>query len=140
MIKVIALDIEGTLISNAMSQIPRHGLKEFLELCYSITQRTVIFTTVKEEKFRDIARCLVNENCAPDWFASAEYINWQGKTKDLKFIPQANFDSTVIIDDCEIYIEPNQLHNWISIKQFAPPYSSNDKELITIGNILREKY
>jgi len=30
MIKVITLDLEGTLISNAMSQIPRPGLFEFL--------------------------------------------------------------------------------------------------------------
>jgi hypothetical protein len=30
-IKVLALDLEGTLISNAMSQIPRPGLYDFLE-------------------------------------------------------------------------------------------------------------
>jgi hypothetical protein len=139
MIKVIALDLEGTLISNAMSQIPRPGLKDFLELCHSITQRTVIYTTVKEEKFREIARCLINEGHAPDWFSSAEYINWQGNTKDLKFISDANLNSTVLIDDCEIYIEPSQKHNWVNIKQFEPPYSSNDKALISIGNILKEK-
>jgi hypothetical protein len=32
-IKVIALDLEGTLISNARRQIPRPGLYQFLEAC-----------------------------------------------------------------------------------------------------------
>jgi hypothetical protein len=30
---VIALDLEGTLISNAVSQFPRPGLYSFLEYC-----------------------------------------------------------------------------------------------------------
>ena len=62
MIEVIALDLEGTLISNAISQIPRPGLNKFLELCRSITNRVVIFTAVKEEVFRGIAKkCMKNK-------------------------------------------------------------------------------
>jgi hypothetical protein len=32
-ISVLALDLEGTLISNAVSQFPRPGLLAFLECC-----------------------------------------------------------------------------------------------------------
>ena len=74
MIEVIALDLEGTLISNAMSQIPRPGLKTFLELCYTITKRVVMFTAVSEEVFRAIAKRLVKEDYAPAWFAEMEYV------------------------------------------------------------------
>ena len=45
-IKTIALDLEGTLISNAMSQIPRPGLFSFLEECRRLVERVVMFTTV----------------------------------------------------------------------------------------------
>jgi len=84
MIKIIALDLEGTLISNAMSQISRPYLYEFLQDCKEITDRVVMFTTVKEEKFREIARLLVFENKAPEWFPEIEYINWEGKTASSK--------------------------------------------------------
>src|SRR6056297_1074374 len=140
MIKVIALDLEGTLITNAMSQIPRPGLKGFLELCYSITPRVVMFTTVKESKFRALAKGLVDEGYAPDWFSSMEYINWEGKTKNLSFIPNCDFKSTVLVDDFHIYIEPGQEENWIEIKQFEHPYPKQDNELALIGKIIEGKH
>jgi hypothetical protein len=61
---VLALDLEGTLISNAMSQIPRPGLANFLTRCAEIFPRIVMFTTVKEDRFRRIARLLVDEKVA----------------------------------------------------------------------------
>jgi hypothetical protein len=67
--KVIALDLEGTLISNAMSQIPRPGLREFLDTCAQMCPRVVMFTAISEPRFRNIARTLVGEGSAPDWFA-----------------------------------------------------------------------
>jgi len=71
---VLALDLEGTLISNAMSQIPRPGLAHFLSQCKELFPRVVVFTTVKEELFRKIAGLLVEESVAPSWFADVEYI------------------------------------------------------------------
>jgi len=54
-IEVSAIDLEGTLISNAMSQIPRSGLFDFLEKVKNLFPRLVMFTTMKEAKFRKIA-------------------------------------------------------------------------------------
>jgi hypothetical protein len=62
----IALDLEGTLISNAVSQFPRPGLFTFLEYCYEnfvgvasrLETRLVIFTAVNEVRFRSISRTL----------------------------------------------------------------------------------
>lgn len=73
-IEVLALDVEGTLISNAMSQIPREGLRGFLEKCSELVPRIVIFTAVREEKFREIADRLVAESLAPAWFNELEYV------------------------------------------------------------------
>jgi len=59
--KVIALDLEGTLISNAVSQIARPGLFDFLEECRKLFPRIVIFTSVNEERFRSIANLLITK-------------------------------------------------------------------------------
>jgi len=53
--KVLARDLEGTLISNAVSQIARPGLFEFLEDCRKLFPRVVMFTSVNEDRFRSIA-------------------------------------------------------------------------------------
>ena len=55
---MIALDIEGTLISNAVSQFPRPGLFTFLEDCHQNFDQLVIFTAVNEVRFRSISRTL----------------------------------------------------------------------------------
>ncbi len=128
-IAVIALDLEGTLISNAISQIPRPHLHTFLDGCKDITDRVVIFTTVKEERFRKIAQLLVSEAVAPEWFSTIEYINWHGKTKDLNFIPNSKTSEAVLVDDAVAYITTGQEKQWIEVKQFVSPYTGADSEL-----------
>ncbi|MFZ3000416.1 MAG: NIF family HAD-type phosphatase [Undibacterium umbellatum] len=127
--KVLALDLEGTLISNAMSQIPRPGLFEFLERCAALFPWLVMFTTVKEEKFRQIARLLADEGKTPVWFAHIEYVNWQGETKNLEFIPDAIAEESLLVDDFEIYVHPGQAAQWMQIEFFDYPYSENDQGL-----------
>ncbi|MBU2907862.1 NIF family HAD-type phosphatase [Vibrio lentus] len=136
-IKIIALDLEGTLISNAISQIARPHLHLFLEGCKDITERVVMYTTVSESRFRQIARLLVSEGVAPDWFASMEYVEWSSRKKNLAFICNSNVAKTVIVDDVEEYIEKNQRSRWVSIKQFASPYPDTDSQLLETLDVLR---
>ena len=138
-IKIIALDLEGTLISNAISQIARPHLHSFLEGCKDITERVVMYTTVSEPRFRQIARLLVSEGAAPDWFASMEYVQWSGRKKDLAFISNANVAETVIVDDVEEYIEEDQRSQWVCIKQFASPYPDTDSQLLVTLDVLLSK-
>jgi len=133
---VIALDLEGTLISNAMSQIPRPGLAEFLDRCAELFPRIVMFTTVKEERFRKIARLLVEERIAPSWFADMEYITWHGETKDLQFVPGVSPHQVLLVDDFEKYVHPGQEAQWLEIEHFDHPYSSTDTGLAKILNTL----
>ena len=127
--RVLALDLEGTLISNAMSQIPRPGLFEFLSRCRELFPRLVMFTTVKEPRFRDIAVLLVKEGAAPDWFAQIEYITWHGETKDLSFVPGAVMDDVLLVDDFERYVHPGQESRWLQIEYFDYPYEATDTGL-----------
>lgn len=133
---VLALDLEGTLISNAMSQIPRPGLFEFLSRCYELFPRVVMFTTVTEERFRNIARLLVEEEVAPLWFSNIEYVHWHGETKDLSFIPGVQPGDTLLVDDFEKYVHPGQESQWLQVDFFDYPYEETDMGLAKILAVL----
>lgn len=128
-LKVLALDLEGTLISNAVSMFVRPGLARFLALCRPLFARVVLYTTVNEPRFRQIAATLVAEGSAPRWFADIEYISWSGRTKDLSVIPDAEVDQVLLVDDYAAYIHPGQAAQWIPIACFKPPFAPDDSEL-----------
>lgn len=136
---VLALDLEGTLISNAVSQIPRPGLQDFLCACRRMFPRIVAFTTVTEARFRDIARLLVEENFAPPWFAELEYVVWNGEKKDLRFIENADPAEVVLIDDFERYVHPDQRQQWLEAEYFGPPYRADDEGLERLQTALQDR-
>ncbi|MBK6651140.1 MAG: hypothetical protein IPG42_16530 [Betaproteobacteria bacterium] len=135
---VLALDLEGTLISNAMSQIPRPGLFEFLSRCHALFPRVVMFTAVAEEKFRTIARLLVEERMVPEWYSTIEYIRWQGKTKDLNFIPGVHPRDALLVDDFEEFVHPGQESQWLQVEYFDYPYPDTDSGLAKMLKLLEQ--
>lgn len=136
-LSVLALDLEGTLISNAVSQIPRPGLFNFLERCRELFPRIVMFTTVDEARFRAIAGVLAHEHAAPAWFAQLEYVSWTGATKDLALIRDAAVEDCLLVDDFEAYVHPGEHAQWICIDSFSHPYEASDSELMTTLEKLR---
>jgi hypothetical protein len=136
---VLALDLEGTLISNAVSQIPRPDLFYFLCECKQLFLRIVMFTTVPEPRFRDIATLLVQESLAPNWFSRIEYVHWHGATKDVRFVPNADALQVLLVDDFERYVHPGQESQWLQIEEFAYPYSTMDRGLVAILAQLRAR-
>ncbi|MCF3484564.1 hypothetical protein GUL16_12820 [Stenotrophomonas maltophilia] len=125
----LALDVEGTLISNAISQIPRPGLLRFLSYVEKRFERLVVFSSVPEPLFREIADLLVAEGHAPPWFRSVQYVNWHGRTKDLRFVSDDVGDA-LLLDDYGAYVHPGQEHLWIKIPQFCAPYEESDVGLV----------
>jgi len=136
---VLALDLEGTLISNAMSQIPRPGLHRFLSRCRELFPRLVMFTTVEEGKFRIIARLLVADGWAPAWFADIEFVHWHGETKDLNFIPGVEVTRTLLVDDFEKFVHPGQEAQWMQVDYFDYPYDSSDTGLMKMLALLEAR-
>jgi hypothetical protein len=136
---VLALDLEGTLISNAASQIPRPGLFRFLEQCHALFPRVVMFTTVDEPRFRRIAELLVQEGLAPPWFAALEHVTWSGSTKDLANIVGADLQATLLVDDFAGYVHPGQHSQWVEAQCFAHPYSDLDTVLADVVEQLHRR-
>ena len=121
---ILALDLEGVLITNAISQFPRPGLMSFLNECENLFghENICIFTTVNEKRFRDIARRLVSEELAPEWFSEIRYIEWVGEHKDLRFVDD-DIDNVIILDDYPPYIKQTQKHRLIQVNQYLDPYT-----------------
>jgi len=121
--KVLALDLERTLILNSINRKPRPGLREFLEFACDSFERVALFTAVPAETTYDIVKKLVSQGYVPDVFwDKAEYIEWTGEYKDLDFVPNATVDEILLVDDSESYILPGQKKQWIPIKPYDPPY------------------
>ncbi len=139
-IEVLALDLEGTLVSNAMSQIARPGLFEFLEFCRRAVPRVVIYTAIREPRVREVAAGLVAEGSAPGWFEGIEFVEWDGDLKDLALIPGAAVERSLLIDDYEDYVVPDQRDRWRPIRSFAAPYPEDDRELERLRRVLEDEW
>jgi len=135
---VLAMDLEGTLISNAVSQIPRPGLLRFLAVVNEMFDGLVIYTTVPEPMFRRIAELLVAEGCAPSWFAKLPYTRWQGATKDLRNV-SPSLGSALLLDDHRAYVHPGQENFWIEAPLFGTPYDASDRGLEIVLGVIRER-
>lgn len=118
---IIALDLEGTLISNAVSRIPRDGLSSFLEGCRELG-RVVVFTSVPESLFRSIAAELADRGEVPTWFEALEYVRWSGQHKRVGLIPGADNDLALLVDDMPVVVHPDDQAAWIRCEPFEPPY------------------
>ena len=125
---ILALDLEGTLISNAVSQIPRPGLHRFLEDVRSQFEELVLFTTVPEALARRIAGLLAREGSVPAWFVELRYIHWSGRTKDLSYV-SPHVGEALLLDDHGPYVHDGQERLWVEIPLFGSPYSSDDDGL-----------
>jgi hypothetical protein len=136
-VTTLALDLEATLISNAMSQFVRPGLRAFLEFCHSSFPKLIIYTAVEERVFRRVARQLVLEGEVQTWFEHLPHLQWTEEYKDLRYIPGATVESSLIVDDMEECIHPDQYSRWVRIEAFEPPFSSDDRELARVTKVLQ---
>ncbi len=136
-IKVLALDLEYTLLDTAYSPWPRPGLFEFLEKVKGLFERIVIYTAVKKTDCHNVIKHLVSKNEVPPWLADIECVHWErlGK-KNLKKIKGIELDEALIVDDQRGYIHPTQLFQWIPIEQYDTRNYYYDKELDKVLAIL----
>ena len=136
---VLALDLEGTLISNAVSQFPRPGLHQFLDFCNSAFESVYLYTAVRDELCGPIIKTLVDDQLAPDWMLTIPLVQWDRDFKDLANIPAASIHECLIVDDNPDYILDNQRRQWIAIEKFESPYPDTDRELDRVQRLITER-
>jgi hypothetical protein len=121
-IKVLALDLERTLVTNVISRWPRPGLYPFLEFCLDTFEKVVIFTGSSTELARETLQELAEKGSIPgDFLQRAEILDWEGSYKDLRYIRGYQPEEILIVDDYEDYILPQHKEHWIPIKPYDPP-------------------
>jgi hypothetical protein len=138
---MVCLDLEGTLISNAVSQIPRphlseflHGLSEFADI--------VLFTSVSEERTKAIKTLLTEEKCVPEWFKNLRSLHPKGTVKKKALVPnKQDYETLLLVDDQSTVVDAGEDDWFVQINEFLPPYSQDDRELLsTLAHIKQRSH
>ncbi len=133
-IKVLALDLERTLIDDALSARPRPGLLDFLDFCHERFGRVVVFTTVEEADAREVLEDLTRRGHVPQSLLERlEYVGWCGEYKDLDFVPDVVLGEVLLVDDDAGWVRPDQRERWVAI---APWDGGPDGELRRVRLVL----
>lgn len=135
----IALDLEGTLISNAVSQFPRPGLKAFLQFCRDNFASVYIYTAVRDSTCVPIVETLIDDDLAPAWLADIPFVQWDRSVKDLNNVPNCDPDACLLLDDNRDYVVDSQIDQWIAIDKFQSPYPDTDAELARVQGVISER-
>lgn len=135
-ISVLALDLEGTLITDAMTQEPRFGLFDFLDFCYTRFERVVLFTCVEKRDALEILNRLADEGHVPFPFLNRlDSVVWEGEHKDLGFVTDARPEEILLIDDDAGWIRADQRVQWIRIDAWP---GGKDDERSRVRSILED--
>lgn len=131
---VLALDLERTLVSDALRGTPRPGLLDYLTFCHGQFERVALFTTVEEADARSVLDDLDRAGYLPAGFLDRlEYVAWHGEHKALEFVSNAAPGEVLLIDDDAGWIRPDQRDRWIPI---APWDGGPDAELTRVRAVL----
>lgn len=133
---ILALDVEGVLVSNGVSQFPRPGLSAFLAACREVADEIVLFTSCNPAVVAKMQRLLVDEGEAPEWFAGLKILYSADGVKDLTRLATP-LDRVAILDD--VPTPPiEQRQRWIPVQKFASPYSREGDGLAVAMDALRK--
>ncbi|WP_161967815.1 NIF family HAD-type phosphatase [Fimbriiglobus ruber] len=115
-VKVLALDLERTLIDDALSGRPRPGLFNFLAFCHERFSRVAMFTTVEEADAREAMTDLDRAgHLPPGLLDRLEFVGWSGEFKDLTFVPGAAINEVVLVDDDAGWVRRDQRDQWVPV-------------------------
>jgi len=124
--KLLCMDLEGTLISNAVSQIPRPGLYAFLDSVAEVCD-LMLYTSVSAERVNAIRDLLVKEGVAPAWFLDLSVCHPSGTIKDKARCCRPD---ALLLDDQAEVVALGEESWWVPIAEYLPPYSDDDRELV----------
>lgn len=84
-IKVLALDLESTLITNVINRKARPGWYDFLRFCLDSFEKVVIYTGTNADLAQSVFAELDEIRLIPeDFLGKLEIIDWDGWYKDIR--------------------------------------------------------
>ena len=136
MFDAIALDLNGTLISNGFSLFPRPGLHALLETCREVATHIVVFTGMRQARAEQVVATLVRDGHAPTWFAEVDILADSEGAKDLRHVCE-DPSRALLLDNSPENALPNQRDRLLQVATFAHPYPDDDRELERAACALR---
>jgi len=135
----LALDIEGTLLSQVSKKVPRPGLYQFLEFCHGQFERVVFLSFVDEERGRAVLNSMADSGHMPDWVRTAEYFQAIGGRPGAKDLRQLGVDpeQAVLVDDQPQVLPREQLHRLVQVPEFKEPFDEDDRVLKDVRSRLQ---
>jgi len=119
-VTVLALDLEGTLVSTAVSGFARPGLARFLTWAQS-RSRECSSRGVPGARARAVAVALVELGEAPGWYRDIEIVEAAGSVKDLlRLVP--SLDEALLVEDRQASSAPGQAHRLVRVPGWEYPY------------------
>ena len=132
--KVLALDLERTLIDDALSGRPRPGLRAFLAFCDERFGRVAVYTTVEEADAREVLADLDRAgHLPPGLLGRLEFVAWTGEYKDLAFVPGVPPADVRLVDDDGGWVRPDQRGQWVPVAAWD---GGPDAELARVQAVL----
>lgn len=137
--RVVALDLEGTLVSNAVSVFPRPHLDVFLGELDVLADEVVLFTSVSTVRARAVLELLAGEGVVPGWFASVRILGG-APVKDLSRVADLSSAVVVLVDDQAGVVVAGQEARWVPVVAFDAPYSADDRGLVGVAAQVRDRF
>lgn len=132
---ILALDLEGTFVSNIVSLFVRPGFADFAEWSHSRFDRTVIYTTVPVDRARGALERLADLSEIPRWLAESSILQQVGPCKDLQRVA-SDPSPVLLVDDQADAVCPAQVNQWVPVESWSPPYASDDIHLADVRDRL----
>jgi hypothetical protein len=108
----IAIDLEGVLISNAVSQFPRPGACVFVSACRQAADRVVLYTSVPGDRAAEIVARLVAEGHLPEAPFDA-IVHAPSSVKPLHGVADVLFDDAADV-------APGEEHRLVRVAGYDP--------------------
>jgi hypothetical protein len=134
----LAFDLEGTLISNAVSVFIRPGLSELLAWASTRFTRVTLYTAVSTSRSRAVVAELAALGEVPRWFAEVEIVTQEGPCKDLHLL-NSELGHVLLVDDQEAASCPAQRDRWVSVDCWDSPYPRDDTALRNVRRDLETR-
>lgn len=138
--QTLALDLEGTLISNVVSCWARPGLNDFLRWAVATFDRVVVFSAASPARVQCALDALVEMRDIEQRFAKLPIVNWSRiGHKKLEYVDAANPDQVWLVDDYEEYVDPSERHRWVAVNTWEAPYAPTDNELYRVQQAIEAR-
>lgn len=125
---VLAVDLEGTLVSNAVSAFARPGLGAFLGWASTRFAEVVLYTAVRTERAEAVLDAVVELDDIPSSVLPARVITQVDRCKRLHRVADDDW-AVLLVDDQAGAVCPAEVDRWIRIEEWSAPYARDDAGL-----------